>query len=48
MSSTPEAEELLEQSEDVMIQVSEELHQTSLRLKKLKNNLQKANEIRNA
>ncbi|MGZ8548235.1 MAG: type IV pili methyl-accepting chemotaxis transducer N-terminal domain-containing protein [Sulfuricurvum sp.] len=48
MSSTPEAEKLLEQSEDVMIQVSEELHQTSLRLKKLKNNLQKANEIRNA
>jgi len=48
MSSTPEAEELLEQSEDVMIQVSEELHQTSLRLSKLKNNLQKANEIRNA
>ncbi|MCX6074989.1 MAG: type IV pili methyl-accepting chemotaxis transducer N-terminal domain-containing protein [Campylobacterales bacterium] len=48
MSTTPEAEELLEQSEDVMIQVSEELHQTSMRLKKLKNNLQKANEIRNA
>lgn len=47
MNSTPEAEALLEQSEDVMIQVSEELHQTSQRLKKLKNNLQKANEIRN-
>ncbi|MDP3465921.1 MAG: type IV pili methyl-accepting chemotaxis transducer N-terminal domain-containing protein [Sulfuricurvum sp.] len=48
VGSTPEAEALLEQSEDVMIQVSEELHQTSLRLKKLKNNLQKANAIRNA
>lgn len=46
-SSTPETEALLEQSEDVMIQVSEELHQTAERLKKLKSNLQIANSIRN-
>jgi len=39
---TPEAKNLLEQSEDVMIQVGEELHQTSTRLKKLKSNLEKA------
>lgn len=45
--ATPEAKNLLEQSEDVMIQVSEELHQTSLRLKKLKSNLEKANALRN-
>ncbi|MDO9055035.1 MAG: type IV pili methyl-accepting chemotaxis transducer N-terminal domain-containing protein [Sulfuricurvum sp.] len=48
VGSTPEAEAILEQNEDVMIQVSEELHQTSMRLKKLKNNLEKANSIRNA
>lgn len=48
VTSTPEAEAILEQNEDVMIQVSEELHQTSMRLKKLKNNLEKANSIRNA
>lgn len=46
-ASTPEAQNLLDQSEDVMIQVSEELHQTSLRLKKLKSNLEKANAMRN-
>lgn len=46
--SAPETEELLEQSEDMMIQVSEELHHTSLRLKKLKSNLEAANAIRNA
>lgn len=45
---TPETEALLEQNEDVMIQVSEELHQTSQRLKKLKANLQKANSLRNS
>lgn len=48
ISSTPETEELLEQSEDMMIQVSEELHHTSQRLKKLKSNLEAANAIRNA
>lgn len=46
-ASTPEAEALLEQSEDVMIQVSEELHQTSLRLQKLKGNLEKAAALKN-
>ena len=45
--ATPEAKNLLEQSEDVMIQVGEELHQTSSRLKKLKSNLEKANAMRN-
>jgi hypothetical protein len=45
--ATPEAKNLLEQSEDVMIQVGEELHQTSTRLKKLKSNLEKANAMRN-
>lgn len=48
VASTPEAEAILEQNEDVMIQVSEELHHTSMRLKKLKNNLEKANSIRSA
>lgn len=46
-AATPEAQNLLEQSEDVIIQVSEELHQASIRLKKLKNNLEKANTMRN-
>lgn len=46
-AATPEAKNLLEQSEDVMIQVGEELHQTSTRLKKLKSNLEKANAMRN-
>ncbi|MDD5211862.1 MAG: type IV pili methyl-accepting chemotaxis transducer N-terminal domain-containing protein [Sulfuricurvum sp.] len=45
--ATPEAKNLLEQSEDAMIQVGEELHQTSNRLKKLKSNLEKANAMRN-
>lgn len=48
IGTAPETEELLEQSEDMMIQVSEELHHTAQRLKKLKNNLQTANAIRNA
>ncbi|MCK9372211.1 MAG: type IV pili methyl-accepting chemotaxis transducer N-terminal domain-containing protein [Sulfuricurvum sp.] len=48
IGSAPETEALLEQNEDVMIQVSEELHQTSRRLKKLKSNLQKANNLRNS
>lgn len=48
IGSTPETEELLEQSEDMMIQVSEELHHTAQRLKKLKNNLETANAIRTA
>lgn len=48
IGSTPETEELLEQSEDMMIQVSEELHHTAQRLKKLKSNLESANAIRNA
>lgn len=48
VGSTPETEALLEQSEDVMIQVGEELHQTAQRLKKLKSNLQKANTLRNS
>lgn len=43
---TPEAKNLLEQSEDVMIQVGEELHQTSTRLKKLKSNLEKTKAIK--
>ncbi|HEX5624299.1 MAG TPA: type IV pili methyl-accepting chemotaxis transducer N-terminal domain-containing protein [Sulfuricurvum sp.] len=47
MVTTPETEALLEQSEDVMIQVSEELHQTAQRLKKLKSNLQAAHNLRN-
>jgi methyl-accepting chemotaxis protein len=46
-AATPEAKNLLEQSEDVMIQVGEELHQTSIRLKKLKTYLEKANAMRN-
>lgn len=45
--ASPEAKNLLEQSEDVIIQVGEELHQTAARLKKLKNNLEKANAMRN-
>ena len=45
--ATPEAKNLLEQSEDVIIQVGEDLHQTSARLKKLKSNLEKANAMRN-
>ncbi|MDP3266230.1 MAG: type IV pili methyl-accepting chemotaxis transducer N-terminal domain-containing protein [Sulfuricurvum sp.] len=45
--ATPEAKNLLEQSEDVIIQVGEELHQTAARLKKLKSNLEKANAMRN-
>ncbi len=44
--ATPEAKHLLEQSEDVIIQVGEELHQTSTRLKKLKSNLEKAKAMR--
>lgn len=48
IGSAPETEALLEQNEDVMIQVSEELHQTSQRLKKLKTNLQKAHDLRNS
>lgn len=46
-ASSPEAQRLLEQSEDVMIQVSEELHQTSQRLKKLKSNLEQVNRMKN-
>lgn len=45
--TTPEAEALLEQNEDVMIEVSEGLHHTSQRLKKLKSNLQSALALRN-
>lgn len=45
--ATPEAKNLLQQSEDVIIQVGEELHQTAARLKKLKSNLEKANSMRN-
>lgn len=48
VGSAPETEALLEQNEDVMIQVSEELHQTSQRLKKLKANLEKAHSLRNS
>lgn len=47
IATMPETEALLEQSEDVMIEVSESLHHTSQRLKKLKNNLQIANSLRN-
>ncbi len=45
--ATPEAKNLLEQSEDVIIQVAEELHQTAARLKKLKSNLEKTNAMKN-
>ncbi|MDP3301927.1 MAG: type IV pili methyl-accepting chemotaxis transducer N-terminal domain-containing protein [Sulfuricurvum sp.] len=45
--ATPEAKNLLEQSEDVIIQVGEELHQTAARLKKLKSNLEKTNAMKN-
>lgn len=45
--ATPEAKNLLEQSEDVIIQVGEELHQTASRLKKLKSNLEKTNAMKN-
>ncbi|MDD2368087.1 type IV pili methyl-accepting chemotaxis transducer N-terminal domain-containing protein [Sulfuricurvum sp.] len=48
IGSAPETEKLLEQSEDMMLQVSEELHHTAQRLKKLKSNLESANAIRNA
>lgn len=44
----PETDALLEQSEDMMMQVGEELHQTVARLKKLQNNLHKANALQNA
>ena len=47
LGSAPEAEALLEQNEDVMIQIGEELHQTAERLKKLKSNLQKATSLSN-
>lgn len=40
--SSPEAEAIIEQSEDMMIQLTEELHQTANRLNKLKTNLQKS------
>lgn len=46
-ATMPETEALLEQNEDVMIEVSEGLHHAAQRLKKLKNNLEKAHSLRN-
>ncbi|MDD2566624.1 MAG: type IV pili methyl-accepting chemotaxis transducer N-terminal domain-containing protein [Thiovulaceae bacterium] len=46
IASSPEAEALMEQSEDMMIQLTEELHQTANRLNKLKRNLQEAQKFK--
>jgi nitrate/nitrite-specific signal transduction histidine kinase len=47
INTSPEVEELMEQSEDMMIQLSEELHQTANRLNKLKHNLQESQKLKN-
>ena len=46
INSSPEAEALIEQSEDMMIQLTEELHQTAQRLNKLKYNLKESQQLK--
>lgn len=48
LGASPESDALLEQSEDMMLQLSEELHQSANHLKKLKKNLQNAQSLRDA
>lgn len=45
INSSPEAEALIEQSEDMMIQLTEELHQIAQRLNKLKYNLKESQRV---
>jgi len=46
IATSPEAEALMEQSEDMMIQLTEELHQTANRLNKLKRNLEESQKFK--
>ncbi len=48
LGASPESDALLEQSEDMMLQLSEELHQSARHLNKLKQNLQNAQNLRHA